>query len=158
MKESIRKFGFVDPVIVNRRNMHICGGHQRVKAAESMGIEKVPVVFVDLSDAEEKALNITLNSHTVSGKFDTDVLTDLLMEIKNYDEDFFGPLNLDQLGQDLNLFTDGEIEDIEPVDSADVKENYNFTIKCKSKDELEDIQAHFGVSGQKMTYEKFREK
>jgi hypothetical protein len=156
--ESIKKFGFVDPVIVNRRNMHICGGHQRVRAADSIGIEKVPVVFVDLSDAEEKALNVTLNSHTVAGKFDNDVLTDLLMEIKNLDESLFAPLNLDQLGMDLNLFTDGELEDIDPQDSSEIKENYNFTIKCKSKEELEDIQASFGVTGSKMSYDKFKVK
>ena len=158
MVESIRKFGFVDPVIVNKRNMHICGGHMRVRAAENLGMKQVPVVFVDLDDTEEKALNITLNSHTVAGKFDTDVLADLLNEIRETAIELMEPLNLDMLGQDLNLFEGGDIDDPDIKESNTIQENYNFTIKCKSKLELQDLQDFFGVTGEKIVYDKVKEK
>lgn len=81
LKESIKKFGFVDPLIINRATGNLIGGHQRLKAAEILGLEEVPAVFVDLTPIEEKALNVSLNNQEISGHF-TDVLQDLLTEIK----------------------------------------------------------------------------
>lgn len=55
LRESIKKFGFVDPLVVNKKTGTLVGGHQRLKVAESLGFESVPCVLVDLSVAEEKA-------------------------------------------------------------------------------------------------------
>ena len=55
--ESVKKFGVVDPFIFNQRTLTLVGGHQRLKACERLGYTEVPVVKVDLSPAEEKALN-----------------------------------------------------------------------------------------------------
>lgn len=65
---SLDKFGFVDPIIVNKRNNTIVGGHMRREAARTLGIKEIPVVYVDLSEAEEKALNVALNSSSISGE------------------------------------------------------------------------------------------
>jgi len=75
LTESLSKFGFVDPVLVNKnkeRKNVIIGGHQRVKVAASLGIEKVPCVELDLSLQEEKELNVRLNKNT--GDWDWDIL------------------------------------------------------------------------------------
>jgi ParB-like chromosome segregation protein Spo0J len=49
LKDSITRFGLVDPIIVNqhqdRKNI-IVGGHQRTRVAKKLGIEEVPCVFV----------------------------------------------------------------------------------------------------------------
>jgi hypothetical protein len=95
LKESLKKFGFVDPVIVNKRNMVIVGGHQRCKAAEELGMDKVPVTFVDLSPSEEKALNVSLNSPTISGEYDMDILPELLNEIEDTEPLLFDTLNME---------------------------------------------------------------
>jgi DNA modification methylase len=76
LKESIKRFDMVDPVIANsapkRRNILI-GGHMRLKALKEMGIEKVPVVYVNIPDIErEKELNVRLNANV--GAFDWDLL------------------------------------------------------------------------------------
>src|SRR6185295_369710 len=76
LKESIAKFGMVDPVICNstpdRKNTIICG-HLRAEAAKEVGMEIVPVVYVNIPDIEkEKELNIRLNKNT--GEFDWDLL------------------------------------------------------------------------------------
>ncbi|MEY2703412.1 MAG: hypothetical protein RLY43_2051 [Bacteroidota bacterium] len=95
--ESIKRFGFVDPIIVNNRTNSICGGHMRVRAAEFLGFKSVPVVYVDLSLTEEKALNVTLNNDKITGHF-TDKLQDLLQEIKlELDAVDFSGLKLDTL-------------------------------------------------------------
>jgi hypothetical protein len=81
LKESLKKFGMPQPLVVNKRNNVLVGGHQRLKAADALGWQAVPVVYVDLSLSEEKALNVTLNNQAISGTF-TDGLQELLQEIK----------------------------------------------------------------------------
>ena len=75
LKDSISRFGLVDPIIVNnnkdRKNI-IVGGHQRVKVAKDMKIEFVPVLEVDLTYEKERELNIRLNKNT--GEWDMDNL------------------------------------------------------------------------------------
>jgi len=80
LKNSIEHFGYVEPIIVNKRNNTVVGGHQRLKVLKDLGFEDVDVVYVDLDDTDEKALNIALNK--ISGDWDIDKLEDLLNEIK----------------------------------------------------------------------------
>jgi DNA modification methylase len=85
LRRSLRTFGTVEPVVVNRRSGRIVGGHQRVKAAEAEGIESLPVFYVDLDDAGEKTLNLALNR--ISGEFDEEKLSALLEELHLADVD-----------------------------------------------------------------------
>lgn len=90
LQKSIQRFGFVDPVVVNRRDGKawraqegadvIVGGHQRVRAARSLGHSKVPVVYVQLPPDEEKLLNLALNK--ISGEFDLQKLTVILRDLR----------------------------------------------------------------------------
>lgn len=54
---SIEKFGMVDPILVNgaeaRKNI-VIGGHFRLKIAKDLGIETVPVVYLDIPDVEKE--------------------------------------------------------------------------------------------------------
>jgi DNA modification methylase len=76
LKESIKRFGMVDPIIVNsapnRRNV-VIGGHFRLKIAKDLGFREVPVVFLNIPDLEkEKELNLRLNKNL--GEWDFDLL------------------------------------------------------------------------------------
>jgi hypothetical protein len=116
LKESIKKFGFVDPVIVNVRTGLMVGGHQRLKAALALGLASVPAVHVDLSPSEEKALNVTLNNQRISGHY-TDALQELLGEIAvDLGEAEMAALKLDEL-----VVPDGWGSDTEQVE--DTEEN-----------------------------------
>lgn len=86
LKESIKTFGLVDPIIVNK-DMTIIGGHQRVKAAEALGLKEVPCVVLDLDKHMEKKLNVILNSPAISGKYDDSLLSEILEELK-LDDDY----------------------------------------------------------------------
>lgn len=58
---SISAFGFIKPIIVNREGI-IIAGHTRLKAAKKLGLEVVPVLWVDtLTDAQERAYRIADN-------------------------------------------------------------------------------------------------
>lgn len=80
LKASIERFGFVDPVIVNDRTGTLVGGHQRIKAAKDLGLKEVPVVSVNLDEADEKALNVALNK--ISGEWDLDMLRGVLEDVQ----------------------------------------------------------------------------
>ena len=61
LRSSLREFGFVNPVIIDR-DYGIIAGHGRVMAAKEEGIEEVPCVFVDyLTEAQKKAYIIADN-------------------------------------------------------------------------------------------------
>lgn len=63
LEESIRKFGMVKPLIINRNNNVIIAGHQRKKAAQAVGIETLPCVFVSApSPQDEMLFNLLHNS------------------------------------------------------------------------------------------------
>jgi DNA modification methylase len=80
LRRSMKFFGVVEPVVVNRRTGRIVGGHQRVKAAEAEGIETLPVVTVDLDEPSEKQLNLALNR--ISGDWDEEALARVLAELQ----------------------------------------------------------------------------
>jgi len=78
LKQSIKSFGLVDPLIVNsspeRQNI-VIGGHFRLEVAKQLGFTKIPVVFVNIQDIErEKELNLRLNKNT--GEFDFKLLAE----------------------------------------------------------------------------------
>ena len=75
LKDSIKRFGLVDPLIVNKnkeRKNILVGGHQRLRIAKELGIDKIPCVEVDLNIDQEKELNIRLNKNV--GEWDYDSL------------------------------------------------------------------------------------
>lgn len=78
LKESISRFGLVDPIIVNgakdRKNV-VIGGHFRLHVAKELGHAEVPVVYVNIPEIErEKELNLRLNKNT--GSFDFKLLAE----------------------------------------------------------------------------------
>jgi DNA modification methylase len=79
LTESVKRFGLVDPIIVNgskeRLNI-VIGGHFRLEVAKQLGITKIPVVYVNISDIEkEKELNLRLNRNT--GAWDFELLKEI---------------------------------------------------------------------------------
>ena len=83
IENSIREFGFADPLVVNS-DMTIIGGHQRLTVAIDLGYTEVPCAVVDVDKTREKALNIALNK--ITGAWDEEMLADLLKDLG--DEDF----------------------------------------------------------------------
>jgi hypothetical protein len=127
LKESIKKFGLVDPIIVNKNNT-VIGGHQRLKICKELKHIEIDCVVLDLSKEEERELNIRLNKNT--GDFDMDILAnefdiDELVDwgFKHIDLD----INIDKL--DENPYTDKiEAPKYEPKNQKPaIKELYDIT-------------------------------
>lgn len=111
LKNSLSTFGLVDPIVINLKNNHIIGGHQRfdvlVEEYEELNLIKLGDVGWVFSDTElkieseehEKALNLALNK--IDGDWDYDKLTVVLQEI-----------SLSTLDVEITGFDEIEIEDI----------------------------------------------
>ena len=72
LKNSITKFGLVDPIIINK-DMTVIGGHQRLKICTALKYKEIDCVVLDLSKEEERELNVRLNKNT--GEWDFDLLS-----------------------------------------------------------------------------------
>ena len=105
LKTSIQTFGYVDPIIINADGT-VIGGHQRLNVLIDLGYLEADVAVVDLSKADEKALNIALNK--ISGEWDDEKLAAI-----------FADLNMD--GYDLSLtgFGEDELSGLLSVTDAD---------------------------------------
>jgi DNA modification methylase len=71
LKESLQKFGLVEPIIFNKQTGYIVGGHFRVRELKKLGINEIECVIVDLNEDDEKELNIRLNANTGGWDWDT---------------------------------------------------------------------------------------
>lgn len=80
IERSIDQFGYVEPIVWNERTGNVVGGHQRLKVLKEKGYKKIPVSVVNLSEADEKQLNLALNK--IKGEWDYEKLQDLLIEFQ----------------------------------------------------------------------------
>ena len=107
LRDSLSRFGMVDPVIVNTfegREGVIIGGHQRLKAWSDLGNDTVPCVEVCLQPELERELNVRLNKN--GGEFDRELL-----------EQFFEASDLEAWGFE-SFELDGMVSDLDFVDGG----------------------------------------
>jgi DNA modification methylase len=74
LKQSLEKFGVVEPIIYNKQTGYIVGGHFRVRELKKLGYKEIECVIVDLNEEDERELNIRLNANT--GEWDWSLLAD----------------------------------------------------------------------------------
>ena len=113
LQYSIENHGIIDPIIINLKNMHIIGGHQRFDVLVNMNYDEdlnllklgdIGWVFTNtdlkVKDSNyEKAMNLSLNK--ISGEWDEDKLKPLLED-----------LQLSGLDIELTGFSDFELESL----------------------------------------------
>jgi DNA modification methylase len=114
LEASLRRFGAVDPAIINthpdRKNI-IIGGHQRLKTAQRLGWETFPCVELELDKEKERELNIRLNKNT--GGWDYDALANYfeVEELTDWgfsDEELFGDIEAEELEAEEDNYEEPE--------------------------------------------------
>lgn len=135
VSESIKQFGFKNPIIIDKNNIIVCG-HTRYRSAEKLGIKEIPCIYADdLTEEQVKAFRLADNKVSDYATWDNKLLLE----------------ELDDL-QDLDIFTGFEISDIfgEELNEKDMNivntvidkygvEVYKITYTCISKEQYEDI-------------------
>lgn len=101
LRSSLREFGFINPVIIDR-DFGIIAGHGRVLAAKEEGIQEVPCVFVDyLTEAQKKAYILADNRMAMDAGWDEELLRIEIESLQGADFDV-----------SMTGFTDDEIADL----------------------------------------------
>lgn len=112
LRSSLREFGFINPVVIDK-NYLVLAGHGRIAAAKEEGIKEVPCVFVEhLTEAQKKAYIIADNRYAEDAGWDEELLK-IEME------------NLSELGFDLGLtgFDEDELTAMFGEDEKEVEED-----------------------------------
>jgi DNA modification methylase len=114
LRSSLREFGFVNPVIVDK-DYGIIAGHGRVLAAKEEGIDEVPCVLVDyLTEAQKKAYIIADNRFAQDAGWDEELLR---IEIESLQgEDFDISLTGFEADEIADLFKDGNDKEVQDDD------------------------------------------
>ena len=137
--DSIREFGFTNPILVDRDNM-ILAGHGRLAAAELLGLTLVPCLRLSgLDEAQKRAYILADNKLAENAGWDRSLLRLELVELR--DEGF----DLGVIG-----FSDEELDALMKAvedSGGDDDEEPEFTLTIKSKDEAEIIALRkiFGI-------------
>lgn len=122
---SIREFGFRQPLVIDKENVLVIG-HGRLLAAKKLGLDTVPCVRADdLTDEQIKAFRLADNK-VAESDWDMDLLGDELDEILDIDMSDFGFLDMDE---DINL----------DEDVKDFIETYQVIVEVKDEMEQEDL-------------------
>ena len=88
--ESIREFGFRQPIVTDADGVIIVG-HTRYKAAQKLGLEKVPVLVADdMTDEQARAYRLADNKTGELTAWDFEALETELDEIFDIDMSLFG--------------------------------------------------------------------
>lgn len=114
---SITEFGFTNPLLVDEQ-LRIIAGHGRSMAAQSLGMDEVPVVEVaGLTDAQRRALVLADNKLALNAGWNVDLLTSELASLKldGFDMDVLG-FSIEELG---DLFKE-EAGDADPDDAPEL--------------------------------------
>lgn len=143
---SMREFGFIDRLVVNRETMHVLSGHGRIEALLQMranrddapdgvevvdGIWLIPVDYVDIPEHKEGAAVVTLNRVSEIGGWDDHALAKLLQEIADENLSLLAATGFDE--DDLAEM----LRDINPLD--------NRRLVSGGRDEFGDPPAGFEI-------------
>ena len=117
LRASLREFGFINPVIIDK-DFNVLAGHGRIMAAREEGIKEVPCVFVEhLTDAQKKAYILADNRYAMDAGWDEDLLRVEMEALMGMDFDMaltgFDAAELDELFKT-------DVEDSVEDDSFDV--------------------------------------
>lgn len=146
---SIREFGFKNPIVVDR-NYTIINGHTRYQAAIKLGLTFVPVIVADdLSEEQIKAFRIMDNKSSEFAEWDYEKLLAEIKDIENVYDNLESVVGFDdiEISELERAFSNIEVE--EPSDEVDYsfKPLASFSDECVEDDEEEDDTEEVGFVG-----------
>ena len=160
---SIREFGFLNPVLIDK-DFNIIAGHGRVMAAKKLGMETVPALFIEgLTEAQRKAYILADNKLAELGTWDMEIAAGEFEELRelNFDLSLTG-FAFPDLGDTGNWFADHERNDTsrqegneEYNEFLDKFEQAKTTDDCYTPDGVYDAVAEWVAKEYKLDKKKF---
>ena len=131
----IKEFGFKVPIVIDKNGV-IVAGHTRYKAAQELGLEKLPCIIADdLTEEQVKAFRLADNKVGEVAEWDFDLLGDELDGIFDIDMSDFG------FDSDFEVSGESSGEPAEPKaeTSFNYTEQYGVIVMCSDEAEQEQI-------------------
>jgi len=130
---SIREFGFKVPIVVDKDNV-IVAGHTRLKAAQLLGLEEVPVVVADdLTPERIKAFRLADNKVSDFAIWDNKLL---LEELEDIGSDIFTGFDLGGVFDDVL-----DEDDNKPIEENTSGVTYEIVARSKDRKKIERLQS-----------------
>lgn len=140
LRSSLREFGFINPVIIDR-DFNVIAGHGRIMAAKEEGINEVPCVFVDyLTEAQKKAYILADNRMAMDAGWDEELLKveiealqaeDFDLSLTGFDEsELAGFFDTADDAKDDDFDVDAELEKPPVTQSGDLWLLGNHRLLC----------------------------
>ena len=140
--ESIKQFGFKNPVILDKDNV-IVAGHTRIESAKRLGITEIPCIYADdLTDEQIKAFRLADNKVAEIAEWDIDLLDTELDDILNIDMSDFG-FDLDLEDEEEKEIIEDEVPEVPEEPKAKLGDIYqlgNHRLMCGSALIKEDVE------------------
>lgn len=153
LRSSLREFGFINPVIIDRE-FNVIAGHGRIMAAKEEGITEVPCVFVDyLTEAQKKAYILADNRMTLDAGWDEELLrieieslqgADFDVSLTGFDESELADLFSDSDGKDVkddDFDLSAALEKAAFVERGDIWTVGRHRLMCGDATSAEDVAA-----------------
>ena len=139
--ESIKQFGFKNPVILDKDNV-IVAGHTRIESAKRLGITEIPCIYADdLTDEQIKAFRLADNKVAEIAEWDIDLLDTELDDILNIDMSDFG-FDLDLEDEEEKEIIEDEVPEVPEEPKAKLGDIYqlgNHRLMCGDSTKEEDV-------------------
>lgn len=141
IENSLEEFGYVEPIVWNERTGNIVGGHQRLKILKCEPEQEVYVSVVNLSEHDEKILNVALNK--ITGRWDVGKLKDILKELQEQGEmelTGFEDWELDALSMEYDHINELLNEDFSDFANGEERATFvmTFSLPAEEKDIVQD--------------------
>lgn len=138
---SIEEFGFVNPIIINEQNI-ILAGHARRKAAEFLGIKKVPTIKVEnLTKAQQLAYLLADNRLSENASYDNNMLADVIRTIDQMD---FDTTITGFSTDEIDAFISASAENLDDLlglnEDHDAMEDFNQEIDTENPENLHNMK------------------
>lgn len=118
--QSIEKNGWYGVIVAQRSTKHVLAGNHRLMAAQSLGMESVPVYWVDVDEATARRILIADNRMADKATYDDEKLVDVLLATMNEDDLIGTGWDATEVAELLLKLDDSPVgADGEPVDPAD---------------------------------------
>lgn len=115
LRSSLEKFGYIDLLVVNKRNMEIIAGHQRYKVLCDEGAQKITCIVVDVDEMMQQTMNITLNNQAIAGYW-TQAIIPILEKLRQEMPEDYLELHLKELREECEQLEIGQVGNTLPDD------------------------------------------
>tara|TARA_B100001123_G_C15308018_1_gene1023367 strand:+ start:396 stop:956 length:561 start_codon:yes stop_codon:yes gene_type:complete len=133
IQASMEAFGYLNPILVQASSNRIVAGHGRYQALKETGVERVPVISLDIPDEKADMYTLADNKIAELSNWDFTQMADLLLEFdaQNFDVNLLGFTD-DEIEAIMNVTPSGEVEGSQELD-------FRIIIECENETDQREV-------------------